>query len=65
MEDRHRQQNGTAVRRARFLRSEFKGRVRVEKWNTGRGSEAIVSVEEVIKYPVEMLQLKPTIENRK
>ena len=47
VEDRHRQQSGTAVRRVWFLRSEFKGRVRVERWKTGRSSEATVSVEKV------------------
>lgn len=42
VEDTHRQQSGTAVRRAWLLR-----RVRAERWKIGRGSEAIVSVQEV------------------
>ena len=46
VKDRHRQQSGTAVC-AWLLRSEFEGRVRAERWKIGRGSEAIVSVEEV------------------
>lgn len=47
VEDRHRQQGGAVVRRAWSLRSKFEGKVRAERWKTGRGSEAIVSVEAV------------------
>lgn len=60
VEDTHRQQCGTAVRRAWLLRS-----VRAERWKIGRGSEAIVSVKEVNQISGGKLQLKPTIEIRK
>ena len=59
VEDRHRQQSGTAVRRAWLLRNKFESRVRAERWKIGWGSEAIVSIEAInqIQQFFDLLQI--------